>query len=298
MKYLPILKLTMKHDYYESGYSSDFSIVEDKATQQILLNYRCILKRQATGIVIYQTVDSDNKPFINISAKAVFRFHLHLNNTEHALFTDLERFSTVEKNESPVFTNKGLSSSTANPDNELKLITAELQKKDRAFATIEVHINNSIKPELNINEATHYSISFTAKSALWEYYFLTNKDNDGLGNQITYSISQNAEQDNNNQPIIFVEKAPPSQDISRRLLNDYPDTKIVYFVSDKPVHCQQLPRKNIQVSIDGERLMDNLPNPSLNNANQRTVSEAGNTVIQDTFFQIVKYISSASTTRI
>jgi len=297
VKYLPLLKLSIKHHYYDDGYSRDFSIKEDEQTHQLLLNHRCILKQHSTGLTIYQAVDNDNKPFISIPSITTFRFNLQLVNTQHMLFTNLTQLVEMEnlaedvKARWPVYTNKNQTDTK-----ELKLIASETAQPEGIFANIEILIDDSIKPDHK--DTNHYQIAFVAKSAYWEYYFVTDKEETNPDYIIKQSPVQNSQTNNNNQSITFKKESPPTNAVMKILLTNHPNKVILYFVSEQAVRCNQLALKNIQVLRNDERLMDNLANPSLHNANQHIKGQGANHTVQDTFFHIVKNITHLPTTGI
>ncbi|RLA26183.1 MAG: hypothetical protein DRQ62_00335 [Gammaproteobacteria bacterium] len=286
MNYLPLLKLTIKHNYYQDGYCSDFMIEADTTTHRILKNHRCILKQTHIGFVIYQAVDNNSTPFISISPLTVFRFHLKLVNSQFALFTDLSSYS---EKKSPTLTNKNIN------NDQLILFDSISPKREEDFASIEIQITDSIFPVKN--RVTHYHIIFTAKLAHWEYFFITDKEDVTPNYQIKHAQSQISEPII--QPIVFKNETPQAQEIVDLLTQQHPKENLYYFISEHPVPCQQSTRKHIQILRDEVRLLDNIPNPSLNNINQRFFADDNNQSSQETFFHIVKYMThSLSTTGI
>lgn len=288
MKYLPLLGLNITHDYYKDTSCPDFSIEADEQTEKILRNHRCFLKINPTGFLILQAVDNDDDPFIKLSLSTKLRFKLKFVNSEFALFTDLSNFP---KQGFAVYTNKGIN------DGTLKLIETDIRQGNNSFAAVEVYIDHSIKPVKN-KDPIQYHIPFTAKSAYWEYFFITNKTTDNSDFQIKQSEHQEGES-RDGKPIGFKKEVHTSRAITDWLRKQHPKASLLYFVSDEPVRCQQAPRKNIQLLLNGERLLNNLPNPSIRNSDQRISGDGDSATIQDTFFHIVKYIKqSFSTTEI
>lgn len=278
MKFLPLLELYITHDYYKDGSCPDFTIEADSFTQKTLQNHRCILKKNQTGFVISQSVNNDDTPVIRMSLLTVLRFNLILINSKFSLFTDLSHFPDQG---SYLFTNKDIS------NNVLKIGSADSQQRKTSFATIEIFINESIVPVKK--DPVFYHTPLTARHAYWEYFFITSSNTDDSDFQIKHVEQQEAAPQDTTQ-IIFNKKIPDSQAITDWISKQYPTENLLYFVSENPVKCQQTPRKNIQLLMNGERLLDNLPNPPISNNNRRVGTDGGTTP-QDTFFYIVKYIT-------
>lgn len=287
MKYLPLLSLNIIHDYYEEESCPDFSIKADEQTEKTLRNHRCLLKTNPTGFLILQAVNND-APFITFSLSTRLRFTLTLVNSDFLLFTDLSNFPNQGF---AVYTNKEMNDSTLN------LIETNMRQEKNCFAAVEIYMDHSIKPAKN-KDPVQYHIPFTAKPAYWEYFFITNETTDNFDFQIKHSEHQEGVSPAG-QPIGFKKEAYTSRSITDWINKQYPKANLLYFVSDEPVRCQQAPRENIQLLLNGERLLNNLPNPSIRNSDQRISGDGDSTTTQDTFFHIVKHIKqSFSTTEI
>jgi hypothetical protein len=63
------------------------------------------------------------------------------------------------------------------------------------------------------------------------------------------------------------------------------------FVSDDPVPCQQQARKSIQLRLDGNQVIEMLPNPSLRNYTTVDLNRDGEPYQEEALFQVVKYFT-------
>ena len=57
----------------------------------------------------------------------------------------------------------------------------------------------------------------------------------------------------------------PSDAIATGLAEKYPDMQYFRFISNALIPCQQVPRKNIQLQINGEKVINAIPNPPVQN---------------------------------
>jgi hypothetical protein len=158
MKYLPLLKLDIRHSYYADGRCPNFYIEASRRTQKILQGHRCISRNTPSGFMLLQAVSND-AAFIELPQSTILRFRIHPVNTTYRLFTD---FSKFPEQGSAIFTNKGISG------NELRITAAETVREDQYFADIEIEINDTVKPvEKN---PMYYQINCIAKQAYWEFF--------------------------------------------------------------------------------------------------------------------------------
>ena len=91
--------------------------------------------------------------------------------------------------------------------------------------------------------------------------------------------------------IRFQRETLAAQPITDWINREYPDADILYFVSEEPVLCQQVPRKNIQLLFNKELLLNNLPNPSVHRISQRTEGLGDSVTVKDTLFHLVKHLN-------
>jgi hypothetical protein len=143
------------------------------------------------------------------------------------------------------------------------------------LAEVEIHNNDSLLavaagPAL-------FQIAFEVKRVHWKYFLVT--DNSSA----IFTI-----EDQGDTPVIFSptnrtdlnENPDDSDKVARLLAEQYPAMQRFRFVSDELIACRQQPRKSLQLLLDGAKVLDPLPNPSLQNY-----------TTGDALFQVVKYFS-------
>jgi hypothetical protein len=281
MKYHQFLSLELTHNYYTNQKSPDFQIIPTPTTEKLLKNHRSILKTYTGGIKILLSIMDDGTLFIPLSEDLKLSFHLQLQNPDFALFTDTTEFSSVTP---LLYTNDGTQA-------ELKLFdrretfTEELtvsqpvkpvqshRKKD-VFAEIEFNFSTPQMRALNVEK--NFQIKFMAKNLRWKYYLVTDKSD------LTPTIKDGE------KIITFTLENPTSSDEIVTMLNEkYPGKGCYQLVSSALIPCQQSARKAIQLYLDGEKVVNALPNPPYQNftiENRDSQEEAG-------LYQIVRYFA-------
>lgn len=155
------------------------------------------------------------------------------------------------------------------------------------FSDIEIWPNASIPPI--IDGPAKFQISFKAKSAHWRYYLITDRQN------INFQIRDTA-----TDPIIFdvenqvdLNATPDADDpVAQQLAKQYPDQQRYRFTSDTPVACQQNPRKTLQLDMEGDMVIDVLPNPALSNFLRQAVITDGNSHQEEVLYHVLKFLRS------
>jgi hypothetical protein len=109
MKFLPLIDLNLTHTYYTDGRCRDFRIEPTPETQQLLKNYRCVLKSLPHGFRILIAVTDQGIPVIPLQKEITFAFQLQLQNPDFALFTDLTEITQMA---APLYTNAEVSPGT------------------------------------------------------------------------------------------------------------------------------------------------------------------------------------------
>ena len=287
MKFSSFFDLILTHSYYSDGRCLDFTIEPTTVTRKLLNNYRYILKTRPDRVQVFRAVTEQNESFIPLSKNTVFSFLLKLKSIDFALYTDLSNFQAKGF---PIYSNKnnneGLDEVVARKP--LTLEFDDHQKSADIFAKVNIHLTDSSQ-KFN-NEFITFEIAFAAKQMIWKYYFVTNLNEQGSRFQI-----KDEDDARTDSPMVFNidsstnQVSKPIDKISDMLEQQYPDMKQFHFLSKQPIICRQAARKNIQLYFDGNKISENLPNPSVHNYSQLVVGE--NQSLQDSLFQIIKYIT-------
>jgi len=154
-------------------------------------------------------------------------------------------------------------------------------REKNTFANIEINLADSLT-QVSTNPLK-FRISFKPKAVRWKYYVLTNSTN--LNFQVV-------DADKVGLPLVF-DAAPqppkPTDIVANGLLNQYPGTTLLSFVSATSILCQQEPKKTIQLKLDGSQVGGALPNPYLRDFSTIDVVTNGQSL--DALFQVVKYLT-------
>ncbi|MEJ2446052.1 MAG: hypothetical protein P8Y42_21810, partial [Exilibacterium sp.] len=89
---------------------------------------------------------------------------------------------------------------------------------------------------------------------------------------------------------------PMQERLKNQLLARYPGAICVHYVSQQQITGRQQGVRNIQLQHNVSRLLDNLPNPSLKNISRFTPQGGDSDQAQDSFFQVIKYITHSFST--
>lgn len=283
MKLERLFDLSLEHTYYADRRCPDVAIEPTAATEKLLKNHHCVLKKLIGGIKIYSTVDDQRKLYIPLREKAVFSFRLQVLNQEFFLFTDFAHIP--EPPGFPIYTNN---TNAPVESGELSVISLP-SKPPRCFAEAQIHFASSL-PSMGI-DASSFKITFPAKKALWEYYVVTNVIDEGAN--FTIKIPENE------HAIDFNEytELNPADNVVAMLKQQYPTTnksnmkkhRIFHFVSNQLIACHQKAKKDIQLKLNDSTLLANLPNPSVRNYTKAKTMDSE--TAQDSLFQIIKYIT-------
>lgn len=266
MNYQPLFSLELRHDYYADGLCPDFDIVPTARTQQLLANYRCILRPYAYGVRVLTQVAGDGTAFITLPDSLRFDFELRLNNPDFVLFTDLSgalkqgallvnQVGSIELQVAPP------APAAAQPGAEVAISLAD----PAVFANLQITIGGAarILPQDN----WQFQLRFQTKQCRWKYYVLLNKPSQGSA-----ATSQPVILDSDNQ-IVFapgdVRNLTLNPDASDKqagqLARQYPDLQCWRLRSSALVACRQAPRKTLQLQLNGEKVLDALPAPPPDN---------------------------------
>jgi hypothetical protein len=134
--------------------------------------------------------------------------------------------------------------------------------------------------------ANKYQIVFKAKKVRWKYYVVTNKtDNkpnvpaiEDKDKTIVFAATNRTD----------LSQSPDLADkIAAELVEQYPNMQTFRFLSDALIPCQEAARKSIQFQLNGDKVVDALPNPAL----QNYVVDVKDSKKEDSLYHIVKYFT-------
>ncbi len=280
MRFLPLFSVHLRHPYYANGRCTDFDIEPTLPTQRLLTNARCVLKAMPNGVRVLTAVTDRGVPLISLQQDATLTFHLRLQNPDFVLFTDL----TATPPTAPLYTNAGLS---AGDDLQLPLVHRAGLPATGVFAEVVICQNDTI-PLPGANKPGAFSITFKAKEARWTYYLISDLPKKNGQWQIV-----DTDQRLTFSAMDLTQPSAPSDAMATRLAPQYPDMQRWRFVSDAPIPCQQAARKHLQLTYDGQRVWEALPNPALQHYSTVEVNINGTPQPQEALFHIVKHLTHA-----
>lgn len=284
MKYAPILELLLTHTFYADGRCPDLAIEPSAETARVLQRHRCVLRSLPGGVRVITALDgSTGQPSLPLPQEgAALHFHLTLENSDFALFTDLTgiNLTGIDGAPKPLFTNAGMAAGSAG---ELELVPSTAARRPGIFADVEIHLSGQgLGPEI----AT-FSIAFRAKEVRWAYYCVTplslsaddlrieDASPTGTADKLLFGAENRTKL--NEQP-------DPMDPVAAELERLHPGMRRVRMVSDIDVACREAPRKYLELWHGNERLSSPLPNPSV-----RRVSRMSALQQKDVLFHVVKY---------
>ncbi|MFQ5587911.1 MAG: hypothetical protein ACE5F7_03640 [Nitrospiria bacterium] len=293
MKYRMLFEVRMRHTYYKDQRCPDFLMEAHEATARLLKNHRGMVRHQPDGILVLIAVDEDGRPFLPLSNSAVFRFDLALKNTDFPRFTDLAEISA---HDAPRFSNAALRGQTGTAlslDTGLSSSTPP-RKKPSVFAEVEIHNNDTLPKTGNpVVVSRRFEISFSARSARWSYYCVTDfKASQGALRVVDASPSVSGRLSFSDQNQRDLGLQPDSRDeIAKTLAVQYPQFRKIRFFSDAAVPCRQAARQHLEFHLGENKLAEALPNPSFRNHFRLSTGEGDSLKEEDALFQVIKYVA-------
>src|SRR4051812_8396547 len=88
-KYLSILKLEVRHEYFTSGLCTDLIFSAAPKTENLIKNYRLRVRYLPAGLEVFAPLDRNDKPFIPIEAPLVFQWFLEAKSDDFFIISDL-----------------------------------------------------------------------------------------------------------------------------------------------------------------------------------------------------------------
>ncbi|PCK09214.1 MAG: hypothetical protein COA42_04980 [Alteromonadaceae bacterium] len=291
MKYADLVIIELSHDYYQSGQCPCFDVVPTAATTRVLNGLRAGFSASGALGKVSIRVNDDNTPFINSPRPVTLEFEMRFNNADkREEFMGMTDLSEMQKLQAPTFRNTGLEG-----NGQLSLGDSDNALSPNVTAKIELVLSLA-DMDLAAGPVT-YQVSYSASEKLWEYCVLTNLNHDSTAFKIEDNSTVPNENDNQ---ISFASLNAEGvtqgmrSDIATELQNQYPDCKLLHFVSSQAIKDRQYVRDNIQFVVGDDIALEYLPNPLLKNSSVVISESDGQT--HASMFQVVKYITHTLST--
>lgn len=88
-KYLSILKLEVRHEYFTNGLCTELIFSAVPQTRNLIKNYRLRVKYLPAGLEVFAPLDVNNKPFISIEEPLLFQWLLQAKSADFFTISDL-----------------------------------------------------------------------------------------------------------------------------------------------------------------------------------------------------------------
>ncbi len=160
-------------------------------------------------------------------------------------------------------------------------------------ALAEIELQDTLEAWKSDTPAT-FTLTFKPRQTRWIYYLVTDVE-PGM-----FTIVDSGEDD---AVIVFSESnrrdlnadPDPGDPQALALAAHYPDLRRLRFTSDSLIACSEVPRRKLQLQLDGERLPITLPNPPLANYTSREAIDEQPQERQESLFRVVKHLTSQTT---
>lgn len=88
-KYISILKLEVRHEYFTSGLCTDLIFSAAPETENLIKNRRLRVKYMPAGLEVFAPLDRNDKPFMPIQEPLVFQWFLQAKSSDFFTISDL-----------------------------------------------------------------------------------------------------------------------------------------------------------------------------------------------------------------
>ena len=286
MNFADFITINLAHDYFSSGLCPCFKILPSQETQSKLNGLKAILVHNENGITITLRTNQDGTAFISSQYAMQLSFELHMTDSKFMYITDL---SDYQKLSAPAYSNENISNGTSSENQRLTIKESKNVITPGVFANIELTI---LPRHFDSLEAPiPYEINFQAVEKYWEYCIITNLSNSTEEFSIGYTPANSSDTLNFGSLSSDGQTTNRTSSVTADIASQYPDYNLLHFVSTAPVAVQQGVRENIQLVIDNETIIEDLPNPKLSNVSVLTKSDQGTE--HKSMFQVVKYITNS-----
>ncbi|MBL8473314.1 MAG: hypothetical protein KF778_03920 [Rhodocyclaceae bacterium] len=147
------------------------------------------------------------------------------------------------------------------------------------------YVDIAVRRNFNQAPGNNLQLSFAAKKLLAVYYLVTDRDKPdnayaiaGAGQQPVWALADN------------------SDAMSASLAGQYPGARVLRFIAQDIFPCSESGLPGIKLMEAGTAVLENLPYPSWRNFFKAKLASTGEFV--DAAFQIVKYLSNTSLTKV
>ncbi|UII31377.1 hypothetical protein LVD17_24085 [Fulvivirga ulvae] len=247
MRYSEFFKIEINHQYFEADEMVEMVMTPDASTLRLLRGQRFLVKPMINGIRILMELDDQGTPRHNLQLGDVLTFEVYpTSNTFHA-FTEAPDFGTGEILK---FTNLGLSKN----ETTLAVSVAEGAGSYKGFpiaAKVEITIDKAL---IAANAAQKYAMAFSAKSARWKYYFVSDESTSNLTIEDRSQQLRFKSVDLQNDTV---------DKIIMALRSNFPHEKLFLFESETPIAFRRRALKNLQLTRNEDVIISHLPNPDL-----------------------------------
>lgn len=253
MRFVPLASLGVRHNYYPDGRCPDFDLRPTPAMGRLLRNHRMVMRRFADRVEIGIGVDDEAQVLIPPRPDTGLDFQLELRNHRLPLFTSA----------TPVHTVRIVARRSPDPEVELPIAAGEPAPPDEAstavFASVVIPFDTSATSNGSMYRS--YRVTLDPSEVHWAYYCVT----DLPPANGTLAVVDAATTD----PIGFgpdggrdlVAVPDPGDPVAGELARRFPDSRRLRFLSDQPVTHRADPARDLQLRLDGQRLVGPVPHP-------------------------------------
>lgn len=260
MKYRPLLALAITHGYHAGARCPDLRVVPSAESEALLRRHRLVLKAEEDGTVLLAPVDGAGQPLLPFAAGTTLNFDLRVENDDFPLFTDT---SSITAKQTPVYTNAA--GQTPLLGGALVLVDRQAGKPPRgSLAQAEIAGVESLVPSMT---PAAFQVELAPRSVRWVYYVVSDLPAEPAA---VFAILDQ-ETSPAPPPVVFsaagsrdlVASPDPADPIAVALSARYPSMRRMRFVSDAAVACSERARRYLELHVDGNKVMEALPNPSV-----------------------------------
>lgn len=278
MFYKRLFELNIFHGYYRDKICPDLIIEPTTKCSKILSGHRLIIKNKINGIEVIAPVDSDNKPWIELTDNLHFTFILKLKNQDFIDFTDI-KWNPIDNGIYQFSNDNNTQTGVVDSDvpglemTQTLLCDLKLPRGQNIFGIVDIYNNSSM--EKILNQGSQFKITFNAKQQKWYYYLLT----DIVSNCDEFLIKIKDQDNIEDTGIKFskilntgTEKTDPIFSI---LQKQFPKSQLHIFKSNNKIVCRETGVENVQLlkrknnECNTETVwIEHLPNPPNRNGIQ------------------------------
>ena len=152
------------------------------------------------------------------------------------------------------------------------------------FAELEIHYDQRWP---NINTGVQiFEIAFQAKTRRWAFYVITDHQQASLQIDDTDSAGLSFSQANQRN---LSTNPDPEDRVAQMLGKQFPNLRILRFLSDTEILCEETARSSLRLMLDTEAIIQTLPNPKPTQINLLKTGPDGNTQAESVLYQVIKY---------